>query len=60
MSPLCMLLTLLHSSSMMPWLFVLPAPVWEETNVASVLGVCKAQGKAGKENGIKWDKMSPV
>lgn len=54
MSPLRKLLTLLHPSSVMSWLFVHRAPGWEETNVASVLGCLQGTGQGRKR---QWDKM---
>lgn len=48
------LLTLLHPSSVMSWLFVRRAPGWEETNVTSVLGCLQGTGKKMGQNGTRW------
>lgn len=53
-------LTLLHPSSVMPWLSACPAPGWEERNVASVLGCLQGTGKAEKADGTKWVEMARV
>lgn len=60
MSPLRMLLTLLHSSSMMSWLLCALLLAGSRQMLPQFWDICKAQGKAGKNNGTKWDKMAWV
>lgn len=57
MSPLKVLLTLLHPSSIMSWLFVHPAPGWEETNVASNAEVSvRHRLRQEKKMGQNWTR----